>query len=301
MSRRGRHGRHAHSGQARDPVPAAPPRAPRAAAEAPAPARAEDRAPRRRGPGPAPGAASPTRPRPDAVGPPRPVAAAAAAPDAAGAAPASAPAVARSRHRTHRAAGSRRVATAPVPGPGDRSRGRASTARVPHLHRRPAPPVHQEPPVDPAPRAPAPVRHLTAATTTSARSGSATTTLFIGLPPAESRLMAELLSGGDVGYELSLDPGAPIVVGVYPMRPGAARLIDAGAAWRTRRCVVRPVHTCRLADLDIVMPRPRRWPDILPIGCTGRKSQSASWRRVDRRRNVRAAVWTTGDPGRRHS
>jgi hypothetical protein len=44
-------------------------------------------------------------------------------------------------------------------------------------------------------------------------------TLFIGLPPAESRLIAELLTGGDVGYELSLDPGAPIVVGVYPMRP----------------------------------------------------------------------------------
>jgi hypothetical protein len=44
-------------------------------------------------------------------------------------------------------------------------------------------------------------------------------TLFIGLPSMESRMMAELLSGGDVGYELSLDPGAPIVVGVYPMRP----------------------------------------------------------------------------------
>ena len=44
-------------------------------------------------------------------------------------------------------------------------------------------------------------------------------TLFIGLPPAESRLMAELLTGGDVGYELSLDPATPIVVGVYPMRP----------------------------------------------------------------------------------
>ena len=43
--------------------------------------------------------------------------------------------------------------------------------------------------------------------------------LFIGLPAMESRMMAELLSGGDVGYELSLDPGAPIVVGVYPMRP----------------------------------------------------------------------------------
>ncbi|HEY3334756.1 MAG TPA: hypothetical protein VGK16_05905 [Candidatus Limnocylindrales bacterium] len=44
-------------------------------------------------------------------------------------------------------------------------------------------------------------------------------TLFIGLPAAESAMMAELMSGGDVGYELSLDPVTPIVVGVYPMRP----------------------------------------------------------------------------------
>ena len=44
-------------------------------------------------------------------------------------------------------------------------------------------------------------------------------TLFIGLPPAEGRLMAELFGAGDVGYELSLDPVTPIVVGVYPMRP----------------------------------------------------------------------------------
>jgi hypothetical protein len=43
--------------------------------------------------------------------------------------------------------------------------------------------------------------------------------LFIGLPPPEARMVGELLSGGDVGYELSLDPTAPIVVGVYPMRP----------------------------------------------------------------------------------
>jgi hypothetical protein len=43
--------------------------------------------------------------------------------------------------------------------------------------------------------------------------------LYVGLPPAEGRLVAELLSGGDVGYELSLDPDVPIVVGVYPMRP----------------------------------------------------------------------------------
>jgi hypothetical protein len=44
-------------------------------------------------------------------------------------------------------------------------------------------------------------------------------TLFIGLPPAEGRMMGELLSAGDIGCELSLDPVAPVVIGVYPMRP----------------------------------------------------------------------------------
>lgn len=43
--------------------------------------------------------------------------------------------------------------------------------------------------------------------------------LYIGLPTTEGRLIGELLAGGDVGYELSLDPQAPMVVGVYPMRP----------------------------------------------------------------------------------
>jgi hypothetical protein len=43
--------------------------------------------------------------------------------------------------------------------------------------------------------------------------------IFVGLPANEGRMLGELLNGGDVGYELSLDPGAPIVVGVYPMRP----------------------------------------------------------------------------------
>ena len=35
----------------------------------------------------------------------------------------------------------------------------------------------------------------------------------------EGALLGELLRGGEVGYELSLDPRSPIVVGVYPMRP----------------------------------------------------------------------------------
>jgi hypothetical protein len=43
--------------------------------------------------------------------------------------------------------------------------------------------------------------------------------IFVGLPEREGRLLAELLRGGDIGYELSLDPISPIVVGVYPMRP----------------------------------------------------------------------------------
>jgi hypothetical protein len=43
--------------------------------------------------------------------------------------------------------------------------------------------------------------------------------VFVGLPEREGLLLAELLRGGDIGYELSLDPISPIVVGVYPMRP----------------------------------------------------------------------------------
>jgi len=46
-----------------------------------------------------------------------------------------------------------------------------------------------------------------------------TTTIFVGLPPAVGRMLGDLLGSGDVGYELSLDPVTPIVVGVYPMRP----------------------------------------------------------------------------------
>ena len=43
--------------------------------------------------------------------------------------------------------------------------------------------------------------------------------VFVGLPDREGRLLADLLRGGDIGYELSMDPISPIVVGVYPMRP----------------------------------------------------------------------------------
>lgn len=43
--------------------------------------------------------------------------------------------------------------------------------------------------------------------------------VFVGLPEREGRLLGELLRQGDIGYELSLDPISPIVVGVYPMRP----------------------------------------------------------------------------------
>ena len=45
------------------------------------------------------------------------------------------------------------------------------------------------------------------------------TRVYVGLPEREGRLLGELLRAGDIGYELSLDPISPIVVGVYPMRP----------------------------------------------------------------------------------
>ena len=45
------------------------------------------------------------------------------------------------------------------------------------------------------------------------------THVYVGLPQREGSLLGELLRGGEIGYELSFDPRAPIVVGVYPMRP----------------------------------------------------------------------------------
>ena len=43
--------------------------------------------------------------------------------------------------------------------------------------------------------------------------------VYVGLPNREGNLLGDLFRAGDVGYELSLDPISPIVVGVFPMRP----------------------------------------------------------------------------------
>jgi hypothetical protein len=43
--------------------------------------------------------------------------------------------------------------------------------------------------------------------------------VYVGLPEREGRLLGDLLRGGEIGYELSLDPRTPIVIGLYPMRP----------------------------------------------------------------------------------
>jgi hypothetical protein len=43
--------------------------------------------------------------------------------------------------------------------------------------------------------------------------------VYVGLPAREGVLLGELLRGGEVGYELSMDPRSPVVVGLYPMRP----------------------------------------------------------------------------------
>ncbi len=45
--------------------------------------------------------------------------------------------------------------------------------------------------------------------------------VFVGLPEREGSLLGELLRGGEIGYELSMDPRSPVVVGLYPMRPVA--------------------------------------------------------------------------------
>ncbi len=44
-------------------------------------------------------------------------------------------------------------------------------------------------------------------------------TIFVGLPVLEGRMLGDLLRAGEVGFELSVDPCTPIVIGVYAMRP----------------------------------------------------------------------------------
>ena len=43
--------------------------------------------------------------------------------------------------------------------------------------------------------------------------------VFAGLPGAAAQLLGDLVRAGDVGYELSMDPQTPVIVGVYAMRP----------------------------------------------------------------------------------
>jgi len=43
--------------------------------------------------------------------------------------------------------------------------------------------------------------------------------LFVGLPQSEGALLGDLVRGGEVGVQLSMDPRSPIVVGVFAMRP----------------------------------------------------------------------------------
>ena len=43
--------------------------------------------------------------------------------------------------------------------------------------------------------------------------------VYVGLPPREAEFIATLVRDADIGVEISRDPNAPIVVGVFPMRP----------------------------------------------------------------------------------
>ena len=45
--------------------------------------------------------------------------------------------------------------------------------------------------------------------------------VYVGLPVREAGFLGQLISSGEVGCELLLDPTSPAVIGVYPMRPVA--------------------------------------------------------------------------------
>ena len=145
-------------------------------------------------------------------------------------------------------------AAPPIAGPADRQRRlrrrldaderRREPVERP-VHRAAAAPVHQEPPVRADARAPAPVRHRRRRRRRDAR--PARPGLGLRRPAdREGGLLGELLKAGEIGYELSLDPRTPIVIGVYPMRPSP-------------RLTVRPVPARRAADGAPTRRPPRRY------------------------------------------
>ena len=86
------------------------------------------------------------------------------------------------------------------------------------VHRPATSPLHQEPTVRPDARVATPVRdHGDDDDVTPVRLDPGW--VYVGLPKHEGGLLGELLRTGEIGYELSLDPRTPIVIGVYPMRP----------------------------------------------------------------------------------
>ena len=87
--------------------------------------------------------------------------------------------------------------------------------------------------------------------------------VFVGLPEREGRLLGELLRGGDIGYELSLDPITPDRRRGLPDAPGDARLTVEPANSRrletpVPRCTER--HIAGVRDLDPVVSSLRRSP-----------------------------------------
>ncbi len=43
--------------------------------------------------------------------------------------------------------------------------------------------------------------------------------VYVGLPPLAADLIGQLVRDGEIGLELLRDPHAPVVVGVFPMKP----------------------------------------------------------------------------------
>ena len=115
----------------------------------------------------------------------------------------------------------RRTADRPTAHPPTPARDDGRDAARRRLHRAAAPPLHQEPAVRADARAPAAVRDRRRRGRRDRRRSRRAAASTSGCRRARASLLGELLRGGEIGYELSLDPRTPIVVGVYPMRPVA--------------------------------------------------------------------------------
>jgi hypothetical protein len=80
------------------------------------------------------------------------------------------------------------------------------------------------------------------------------TSAYVGLPEREALKLEDLWQRDEIGFELSVEVHAPVVVGVYPMRIARFVMDHGGQAFNTNGHPPANGHLAALAPTETVDP-----------------------------------------------